>query len=73
MRCCVWIAGGDVMKLIHLWVIMSMLIAGYSLISDHELTKNEVAMRIIVPFFAWPVIVGAELHKIKNELIGDRK
>ena len=61
------------MKLIHLWVIMSMIVSGYALASKRELTAGETVVRIVIPFFMWPVIVGAELHNIKNEFVGAKK
>lgn len=60
------------MKLIHLWVIMSMITAGYGPVNK-ELAASHAVVAIVLPFVMWPLLVGAELHNIKNELIGDRK
>ena len=60
------------MKLIHLWVIMSMITAGYGLVNKQK-TASFAVVAVVLPFIMWPILVGAELHNIKNELIGDRK
>jgi hypothetical protein len=60
------------MKLIHLWVIMAMITAGYGLVNKEQ-TASYAVVALVLPFVMWPLLVGAELHNIKNELIGDRK
>lgn len=60
------------MRLIHLWVIMSMITAGYGLVNKEQ-TASYAVVAVVIPFVMWPILVGAELHNIKNELIGDRK
>lgn len=59
---------------VFIWVVMSMIVAGYNLVfvSDKELTQNQVLGRIITPFIAWPLFLGAELHNIKNEALSDK-
>ena len=60
------------MKFIHFWVIMAMITAGYGLVNK-ELTASHAVVAVVLPVVMWPILVGAELHNIKNELTGDRK
>ena len=60
------------MRLIHLWVIMSMITAGYGFVNKQQ-TASYAVVAVVLPFVMWPVLVGAELHNIKNELVGDKK
>ena len=60
------------MKFIHFWMIMSMIVAGYGLVNK-EKTASFAVVAVVLPVVMWPILVGAELHNIKNEWAGDRK
>lgn len=56
------------MKLVQFWVIMSMVVAGYSI--EKYVDKSDemqVIDKIITSAFAWPVVVGEEIYKMINQ------
>lgn len=61
------------MKFIDFWIVMSMITAGYGLAAKENLTNSDVAVIVIAPFLAWPLIVGAEIYETKTSLIDNKE